>query len=48
MGGGTFSKVGGAQMHVKNCRKFFWFELANVTLQALTYDVITYAHHLKV
>jgi len=29
-------------MHIKNYRKFLWFELATVTSQALKYYVITY------
>jgi len=36
-------------VHIKKIVKnFLWFELATVTSQALKYDVITYAHHLKV
>ena len=38
-----FSKWGGTSARQKNYRKFLWFELANVTSQALKYDVITYA-----
>ena len=41
MGGGTSFKVGG-QVHVKNYRKFLWFELATMTSQASKYDVINY------
>ena len=33
---------GGHKRRSKNNSKFFWFELANVTSQALKYDVITY------
>jgi len=29
-------------MHIKNYRKFLWFDLATVTSQALKYYVITY------
>jgi len=40
---------GGALVHIKKIvENFLWFELATVTSQALKYDVITYAHHLKV
>jgi len=42
MGGGTFLKVGSQMCTLKNFRKFLWFELAAVTLQALKYYVITY------
>ena len=43
MGDGTFFKVGGAQVYVKNNDwKFLRLELATVTSQALKYDVITY------
>jgi len=36
-----FSKWG-EQVHVKNTRKFLWFELATVTSQALKYDIINF------
>jgi len=43
MGGGTFFKVGGAQVHVeKKLYQILWFKLATVASQALKYDVITY------
>jgi len=35
----------GEQVHVKKTRKFLWFELATVTLQALKYDVINFCQH---
>jgi len=36
-----FQKWGGTSARQKT-RKFLWFELANVTSQALRYDVIAY------
>jgi len=33
--------VGGTSARQKNYRKILWFELSNVTSQALKYDVIT-------
>jgi len=45
MGGGTYFKVGGTSARQKFYRKFLWFELAIVTLQALKYDVITYTSY---
>jgi len=47
MGGGTIFNVG-EQVHVKKSRKFFWFELATVTSQALKYDVINFCQHVWV
>jgi len=40
-----FSKWG-AQVQVKRTIKFLWFELANVTSQALKYDVINFSQHV--
>jgi len=39
------SKWGGTSARQKKCRKFWWFELAPVTSQALKYDVFACKPH---
>jgi len=43
----SFSKWGGAQVHVKNYRKCLWFELATVRSQALKMTSLL-IHHMNV
>jgi len=42
MGGGSFFKVGGAQVQAKKCIKILWLELTTVASQALEYDAIKF------
>jgi len=48
MGGGTVFKMAGTSARQKDYRKFMWFELATVTLQALKYDIINFFRHVQV
>jgi len=45
MGDGTFFKVGDKSANPNKHRKFLWFEMANLTSQALKYDVNNFCQH---